>query len=87
MYVILVYDIEVERVEKVNKFLKRYLYWIQNSVFEGELTLSQFVIMKDKLKDLIDENKDSIIIYKLNWEKAAAREIIGVEKSTTDNII
>ncbi|MGC9123496.1 MAG: CRISPR-associated endonuclease Cas2 [Thermoplasmata archaeon] len=87
MYVILVYDIEEGRVDKVNKFLKRYLYWIQNSVFEGELTESQFVIMKDKLKHLIDERKDSVIIYKLNWEKAVAREIIGVEKSSIDNII
>ncbi len=87
MYIILVYDIEQERIDKVNKFLKRYLYWIQNSVFEGELTESQFVIMKDKLKHLIDENRDSVIIYKLNWEKAITREIMGIEKSSTDNII
>ena len=38
MYVILVYDINVDRVDKVRKFLRQSLIWVQNSVFEGELT-------------------------------------------------
>lgn len=37
MYVIIVYDIEEDRVDRVNKILKRFLNWRQNSVFEGEL--------------------------------------------------
>ena len=37
MYVIIVYDINVDRVNKVKSFLRQYLFWIQNSVFEGEL--------------------------------------------------
>ena len=35
MYIILVYDIQVERVAKVCKYLRQHLNWIQNSVFEG----------------------------------------------------
>ena len=38
MYVVIVYDINVERVDKVRIFLKQYLNWMQNSVLEGELT-------------------------------------------------
>lgn len=38
MYVILVYDIDAKRVGKMLKLCRRYLNWIQNSVFEGELT-------------------------------------------------
>ncbi len=38
MYVLIVYDVAVERVTKAHKCLKRFLHWRQNSVFEGELT-------------------------------------------------
>ena len=34
----IVYDIKVERVNKVKSFLRQHLFWIQNSVFEGEVT-------------------------------------------------
>ena len=46
MYVLLVYDVEVKRVVKVHKFLKRHLHWVQNSVFEGELTDAQIETVK-----------------------------------------
>ena len=87
MYVILVYDIDESRVNRVNKFLKRYLHWIQNSVFEGEISESQYVIMIDELKDMIQEDVDSIVIYKCRSGKHIKKEIIGIEKSTTDMII
>jgi CRISPR-associated protein Cas2 len=35
LYVVIVYDVDVARVPKVCKFLRRYLHWVQNSVFEG----------------------------------------------------
>ncbi len=38
MYVIIVYDAGVKHLNKVRIFLKQYLDWVQNSVFEGELT-------------------------------------------------
>ena len=38
MYIILVYDVYEARVGKVNKYLKKYLLWRQNSVFEGEIS-------------------------------------------------
>ncbi|MGC8585818.1 MAG: CRISPR-associated endonuclease Cas2 [Thermoplasmata archaeon] len=87
MYVILVYDIKESRVNTINKFLKRYLFWIQNSVFEGEITDGQYEILINKIKEMIDENEDSVIIYKIRSEKIISKEIIGLEKSPTDNII
>lgn len=50
MYVIIVYDINVDRVNKVKSFLRQYLFWIQNSVFEGEVTESEFKIIYNGLK-------------------------------------
>ena len=38
MFIILVYDIDVKRVGKVLKKCREYLNWVQNSVFEGEIT-------------------------------------------------
>ena len=48
MYVILVYDIGEKRVGKILKLCRKYLNWIQNSVFEGEIT-------DVKLKELITD--------------------------------
>ncbi len=57
MYVIVVYDVNVGRVNKVCKFLRMYLNWVQNSVFEGELTESELVKVEAGLKEIIDKNK------------------------------
>jgi len=65
VFVIMVYDIKEERVNKVLKISRKYLNWIQNSVLEGELTNAQLEKLKAELRDVIDEEQDSIIFYKL----------------------
>lgn len=37
--------------------------WIQNSVFEGEITEANLLLLKRELEDIIDKNYDSIIIF------------------------
>jgi len=85
MYVVIVYDVNVSRVNKVKKFLRQYLHWVQNSVFEGETTLAEFERIKEGLLDLIDKDEDSVIIYKLRSKPK--RESLGVEKNPVDDII
>ncbi|MDD5092110.1 MAG: CRISPR-associated endonuclease Cas2 [Candidatus Wallbacteria bacterium] len=87
MHVIVFYDIEVKRVQKVHKLMKRYLNWVQNSVFEGELTEGKFEEMKSELKKRLKLEFDSVIIYKLGDMKYTAREIIGIEKNDMDNLL
>ena len=87
MYVIIVYDINVDRVNKVKSFLRQHLYWIQNSVFEGEVTDSEFQIIHNGLIEIIDEEVDSIIIYKLRMAELLNREVLGIEKSPIDEIL
>ena len=65
MYVIIVYDINTERVNKVKSFLRQHIFWIQNSVFEGEVTESEFKEIYKGLMEIIDVEVDSVIIYKL----------------------
>ena len=80
MYVIIVYDINVDRVNKVKSFLRQYLYWIQNSVFEGEITDSEFELIYNGLMEIIDGEVDSIIIYKFRMVELLEREVLGIEK-------
>lgn len=87
MYVILVYDVNVERVNKVCQFLRRFLNWVQNSVFEGELTESEFVKIVNGLKEIIDENEDSVIFYILKSDKYLKKVTIGSEKVDVCNVI
>lgn len=87
MYLLIVYDVDVDRVNKVNKFLKMYLHWRQNSVFEGEISISQFKKLKSGLKDIANEDKDSILIYNLKDRKNFKLEVIGIEKNPIELII
>lgn len=87
MYVIVVYDINVERLNKVRTFLRQYLDWIQNSVFEGELTRSAFKEVSDGVKELINPQEDSVIIYILKDQKFLNKKLIGEPKVEPGNII
>ncbi len=87
VFVIIVYDVNVSRVNEIRKFLRQYLDWVQNSVFQGDLTRSEFEYVKSKIKEIIDENEDSVRIYILRSEKYIKIEQIGLEKSDLQNIV
>lgn len=84
MYVIIVYDVEQNRVAKVCQYLRRWLNWVQNSAFEGELTEAQFERIKVELGDLIDPEYDSVYFYLLPDRKLVRKEILGQEKAITE---
>jgi CRISPR-associated protein Cas2 len=87
MYVILVYDIEEKRVGKMLKLCRRYLNWIQNSVFEGELTDIKLKQLLYEAGEIMVKEKDSIIIFKSRQEKWLEKQVIGMEKNELDNIM
>jgi len=87
LYVILVYDIEVKRVTKVLKTCRRYLNWVQNSVFEGEISRAKLQALKLALKRIIQQEEDSILIYRLRDEHALQKEVMGVEKNSPDSFL
>jgi len=86
MYYIIVYDIAERRVNKVLKLMRKYLNWVQNSVFEGELNQGQLERLKTELKNLINPQEDSVVIYAME-RKWLSREIIGLEKVELSRII
>ncbi|PKP53175.1 MAG: CRISPR-associated endonuclease Cas2 [Bacteroidetes bacterium HGW-Bacteroidetes-1] len=87
MYVILVYDIGEKRVGKMLKLCRQYLNWIQNSVFEGEITEVKLKELVLRAKGIMKLEFDSLIIFKTRQEKWLDKQIIGKERSSLDQII
>lgn len=87
VYVILVYDMGEKRVAKMLKLCRGYLHWIQNSVFEGEISEVKLKELKARANELMVGGEDSLIIFKSREEKWLDKEVIGEEKSSTDNFL
>lgn len=87
MYVILVYDIGEKRVAKMLKLCRKYLNWIQNSVFEGEITEVKLKELIFKSEKIIEKDSDSIIIFKSRNLKWLDKEIVGKELNNLDTFL
>ena len=92
MYVVLVYDVSHQengskRWLRIFKICKKYLTHIQNSVFEGELSKAQLAKLQQELKLYIDEELDSVIIFKSRQEKWLDKEFWGRKDDATSFIL
>lgn len=75
MMVVLSYDVDTtdaagaKRLRKVAKICESYGCRVQNSVFELIVDPAQLVTLKAKLTQTINEEKDSVRLYRLgsNW--------------------
>lgn len=81
MYIILMYDIkqigDFNKVQRrVYQICKKYLFHVQNSVFEGELSESQLIKLKFELKKYLRKKDDSCIIFKSRNERWLQKEFI-----------
>jgi len=87
MLVLITYDVNItsengaKRLRRVAKECQNYGQRVQNSVFECVVNEAQFSLLKSKLKDIINQDLDSLRFYRLgkNWEQNT--ETIG--KSTS----
>jgi CRISPR-associated protein Cas2 len=87
MYVVLVYDVDETRVNKVRKVLLPFLFWIQNSVFIGEISSAKFRILTLRLNKVIDKDYDTIDIFIVRHEKLTKRRTLGRKKDLDSVII
>jgi CRISPR-associated protein Cas2 len=69
------------------KLCREYLHWIQNSVFEGELSELKLNELKDRAKKIMKPQEDSLIIFQSRDSRRLEKEIIGLEKNSTDFIL
>jgi len=66
------------------KLCRKYLNWIQNSVFEGELSEVQLKELLHEAKKFMKDEEDSLIVFKSRNNKWLDKEIHGLEKMSTD---
>lgn len=85
--VLVTYDVSTtteagkKRLRRVAKQCVNYGQRVQNSVFECLLDPAQFVTLKNKLEEIIDEEQDSLRYYFLgsNWRKRV--EHVGAKRT------
>ena len=87
MFVIMFYDVGEKRVNKVLKTARKYLTWIQNSVLEGELTPATLEALKVDVKNIIDNEYDSVVFYVWRTERYMTRDTIGIKRGSVDSFI
>lgn len=85
MYIVCTYDVKEKSCVKVMKVLRRYLFHVQKSVFEGTLTPKQFTHLKTDLRKVTTE-EDSILFYFTYNEKQLYKNEL-YNKETTLNIL
>ena len=85
MYILVTYDVDTtekagqRRLRRVAKACLDYGQRVQNSVFECELTEVQLCMLKERIKEIIDQSLDSIRFYHLNRSENRRVEVMGVE--------
>lgn len=87
MFILITYDINTttpdgkRRLRLVAKICQNYGQRVQNSVFECKVDEGQFRLIKHKLSETINHEKDSLRFYRLgkNYEKTI--EQMGSNKS------
>lgn len=92
MYVIVVYDIkQIDDFAKVQrrvfKVCKKYLYHVQNSVFEGNLTRYQVEKLELELKAVLRGDNDSCIIFKSRNQRWLEKKILTNQKEENEQFI
>ena len=87
MLIVITYDVSTEsaegrkRLRKIAKECVNYGQRVQNSVFECEISSSDWLRVKHKLVSIIDETQDSLRFYYLGDPKKARTEHIGKKPS------
>ncbi|WP_114781229.1 CRISPR-associated endonuclease Cas2 [Botryobacter ruber] len=85
-YFIAVYDVNQNRVGKMLKLFRKYLTWIQNSVFEGELTEVQYQRLRHEANKLIEEG-DGVVFYRMRDERYHERHVLGEDKGSPQRFL
>ncbi|BBB31818.1 CRISPR-associated protein Cas2 [Thermotomaculum hydrothermale] len=81
MFIILYYDVNQKRCNKMLKVCRKYLQWVQNSVFEGEISNANYERLVHEIKQIIKkEEGDSVIIYRFKMMYYSKREVLGNDK-------
>jgi CRISPR-associated protein Cas2 len=87
VFVILVYDTLAERNPQALKTCRKYLHWVQRSVFEGELSAAQYRSLTRELAALLDTGYDSVRIYTARATEFVDKHTIGASLAETGPVL
>lgn len=73
MFVVVFYDVPAKRTELYRKLLSKYLNWMQNSVFSGDLTETLYKKMRFEMNRVLEDDD------KLAFVSTKNRHNIAVE--------
>lgn len=63
------------------KLCRKYLLWVQNSVFEGEISEANLEKLKFEISRIISEDEgDGVVIYQFKKLLYSKREVLGKDK-------
>jgi CRISPR-associated protein Cas2 len=87
MFIVISYDVpEDKRRTKLHKVLKSYGQWMQFSVFECNLTDTEYARLRSRLSKLIHPTEDSIRFYFLCKCCEGKIERLGGEQPRDESI-
>ncbi len=86
MYIICSYDVNSKHCTKFMKTLRKYLFHVQESVFEGELTPKQYKKLNNELSKLISDDDHVLFYYSYNNKDIIKKEL-GKSEDKTNIII
>ncbi|SDV99224.1 CRISPR-associated protein, Cas2 family [Kandleria vitulina] len=86
MYMICVYDVNEKRCVKIMKILRCYMFHVQKSVFEGELTPKKYKELRNKI-DAVIKDGDKVLFYFTYENKKFHKESLGEEVDKLNIII
>ena len=69
------------------KVARKYLHHVQKSVFEGEITEGKLAKLEHEILEVVDKDRDSVIIYTFPDSTNFQRKILTNVKDPTSNII
>lgn len=82
MFVVIVYDVHADRTQQICDYLRRWLNWRQNSVFDGHLTESEYERVLTWIRSFI-ETDEQVLMYTTTRENALDIEEIGETREDT----
>ncbi len=86
VWVILIYDVDKSRVNKIRKICEGYLIRVQESAFEGYISASLLNILIKRIKKEIDKSYDKVKIYSFREDRRGKVIELG-DIMKKDNII
>jgi CRISPR-associated protein Cas2 len=87
MFILMIYDVNVDRVGKVLKIGRKYLAHVQNSVLEGELSSAQYAALKAEVQKVIHSEEDHVRFYILRTRQYLTTEDFGTPKRQTGDFL